>query len=53
MLNKIAPGGFDANDEATLSTCVQKVADDLSVRFKELLNAAELFSSKFFFFGSY
>lgn len=42
MINK--PGGFDESDEEMLSKCVQKVADDLCIRFQELLFAAEKFA---------
>jgi len=51
MVNKIGAEGFDAQDEDTLAVCVQRIADDLNARFRELLNAAEKFSASSVFIG--
>lgn len=44
MLNKIGGGAFDQSDEDALAACTQRVADDISTRFKELLSAASKFA---------
>ena len=47
MLNKLgtnedgSSADFDDSDEAILADCVQRIADDIHMKFKELLNAAE------------
>lgn len=52
MINKIgAIPYFDENDEETLAVCVQRIADDLNARFKELLHAAEKFAGNTVFIG--
>lgn len=45
MLNKKGDVAFDDNDVDVLAACVQRVADDLHTRFKELLTLIEAFSS--------
>ena len=47
MLNKLGtnddgtPADFDDSDESILADCVQRIADDIHMKFKELLTAAE------------
>ena len=53
MLNKANGGHFDSNDEETLLLCTQRVADDLSSRFKELLSAAAKFVGSAIFIGTH
>ena len=43
MINKHDNLEFDAHDEELLAACVQKIADEINARFKELLHAAEKF----------
>jgi hypothetical protein len=38
--------GGDAQDEQALANCVQRIADDMNERFKDLLLVAERFSGK-------
>ena len=45
MMNKNAPEGFDEGDKELLAVCVQRVADDLHLRFRELLSLVDRFSS--------
>eukprot|EP01041_Mallomonas_annulata_P007738 gene7738-15827_t len=44
MLNKTDMTDFDEQDEDVLAICVQRIADDLASRFRELLKAAESFN---------
>lgn len=45
FLNKKNGHDFNDNDELVIDACVAKVSDELGDKFKELLNAAELFAS--------
>ena len=44
MLNKVGADAFDGNDEETLASCVQSIADVLSVRFMGLMDIARRFA---------
>ena len=45
MINKVGANAFDRADEEALEACVQRIADDLSARFSDLLSHTEKFSS--------
>lgn len=51
MINKLDAPHFDENDEDALAACVQRVSDDLSSRFKDLMFAAEKFAGNSIFVG--
>jgi hypothetical protein len=51
MINKLDAPHFDDNDEDVLAACVQRVSDDLSTRFKDLMFAAEKFAGNSIFVG--
>ena len=46
MLNKRKGQDFDSQDEQALANCVQRIADDMNERFKDLLVVAERFSGE-------
>lgn len=51
MLNKNDGLHFDSHDEELLSTCVQRINDELHSRFRELMHAAEKFAGFAVFLG--
>ena len=46
MANKLEDGEFDSTDIDIMADCARRVSDELHIRFRELLKAAELLEGK-------
>lgn len=46
MVNKLEDGEFDSTDIDIMADCARRVSDELHIRFRELLKAAELLEGK-------
>ena len=50
MLNKKGSASFGEDDEVALATCVNRLADELSDKFKDLLRVSDKLAGKFMHF---